>query len=157
MTERQPLKVPLTPGAYLKHRRTAAGLSVHDVAARLGTEPRLAQHVRVDWLRLIEADAHDANFATIVALRTIYDFDLGVLERLALIQSGSDLPEPELCRFCARINDPFGSGWQHDVWWPEADLCSSCADPEQFPAIDRGLRLRELLDFSLPAHPDAAA
>lgn len=76
----------LTPGAYLKETRLAAQLSIADVAARLATEPRIAEHLRVEWLELIEADQMPAAFNTLVALRAIVPFDFAQLERLALLQ-----------------------------------------------------------------------
>jgi hypothetical protein len=78
--------VPLTPGAYLKRQRLEAGLTIADVAARLATEPRIAEHARIEWLELIEADAMPLLFTTVIALRTAYPFDLAQLERLALLR-----------------------------------------------------------------------
>lgn len=118
-----------TPGAYLKHRRTAAGLSVRDVARRLATEPRLAEHVRAELLELIEADAAPMSFYTVVALRAAYPFDLQVLDRLAAIALGMDVDPPRLCRICACSDHdgcaPAESG-RSCSWWDE-DLCTGCA------------------------------
>lgn len=117
---------PLTPGAYLKHRRQAARLAIDDLAAALATEPRIAQHVRADWIVQIEADVMPASFATIVALRCAFAFDLHVLERLALINGGADLEAPRLCRICACSDDDSCSVGVWPCSWATKDLCSSC-------------------------------
>lgn len=74
--------MPLTPGAYLKRQRLAAGLTIADVAARLATEPRWAEHARAEWLELIEADATPLLFGTVVALSTVFAIDVVELVRL---------------------------------------------------------------------------
>ncbi|PXA98101.1 transcriptional regulator, partial [Nostoc sp. 3335mG] len=88
------------PGAYLKARRTAARLSVADVAGVLATDPRIAWHERATWISRIEADIAPASWTTIVALRQLFAFDLDVLERLSLIHVGHTLPAPLLCEIC---------------------------------------------------------
>ncbi|CAN5370590.1 hypothetical protein BH10PSE14_BH10PSE14_04620 [soil metagenome] len=122
-----------TPGAWLKLRRQAARLSIADVAAMTATEPRVAEHVRAGWLDLIEADAMPASFATIVALRHAYPFDLHVLEQLVAISLGAPLPAPRLCRICGcSEHDPCevaGAG----CWWVRGDVCSACS-PDTAPA-----------------------
>jgi hypothetical protein len=127
--------VTLTPGAYLKHRRTAAGLSVADVAGRLASEPRTAEHARAHWLELVEADVQPLGLSTVVALQGVFAFDLSVLLALEELAQGR-LPrrgEPALCRICA-------CSW-HDACatpgggcsWVERDLCSACATPAPSP------------------------
>lgn len=130
---RAPLGLPLTPGRYLRNRRSAALLGIDDVAEKLATEPRLAEHARAEWLELIEADVTPATFNTIVALRRAFPFDLQVLAQLAAIQHGADVPAPQLCRICACsfmdpcLATPFGS-----CSWAEEDLCTAC---DSRPAI----------------------
>lgn len=113
----------LTPGAYLKCRRTACGKSVPDVACAIETDPSVSEADRVEWLRSIEADVAPARWSTIVALRRLVRFDLLVLERLSLIHAGVDLPEPRICRICAVGNALIDLPWE----WAEADLCIACA------------------------------
>lgn len=113
----------LTPGAYLKHRRQAALLSASDVAARIQTEPRTAEHARAEWIELIEADAIPATFATIVALRSVYHFDLEVLAALEAIAQGHAAQPPQLCRFCACSEE---DACNPPCWWAAEDLCSGC-------------------------------
>ncbi|MDQ2763598.1 MAG: XRE family transcriptional regulator [Pseudomonadota bacterium] len=117
----------LTPGAYLKLRRCAACMSVADVAMRLSTGPRIAEHVRANQLELIEADIQPATFSTIIVLRHVFSFNLEILAILAEIHLGSKRYGPQLCRICAC------SEWdacRHSTGtcsWVAPDLCSSCA------------------------------
>lgn len=120
----------ITPGAYLKRCRQRAGLSIADVAARVATEPQTPEHLRGEWLELIEADATPATFTTIVGLRLIYRFDLTVLAQLEAIAQGVDLPAPILCRICACSEDcACVDALGQRCSWAEPDLCSACATP----------------------------
>ncbi len=116
----------MTPGAYLKHRRTAHGLGIHDVAAALATEPRLAEHVRAEWLEKIEADIVPMSFDTIVALRRAFAFDLDILAQLAAIAMHAPVEPPRLCRICACSEADACLGHQGPCTWVEQDLCSTC-------------------------------
>lgn len=117
----------LTPGAYLKCRRTACGKSHQDVVDVIETDPAMSQAERVEWLKIIEADMVAVRWSTIVALRQQFPFDLAVLERLSLIQDGTDLPMPRLCRICAS-GDTGPLGMAVPSWgWAGPDLCISCA------------------------------
>ncbi|WP_416366480.1 helix-turn-helix domain-containing protein [Sphingomonas aurantiaca] len=80
----------LTPGQYLRTRREAAGLSIADVAERIATVPRWAQHLRRGWLAQIESDQMPASFNTIVVLHQVMQFDLAVL--VALTAEGVEAP-----------------------------------------------------------------
>lgn len=117
-----------TPGSYLKHRRQAAQLSIVDVAHRIGTEPRTAEHSRGEWLELIEADAAPMTLTTIVALSQVFSFDIHVLWTLERIAQGEMVPVPQICRICA-CTDYDGCRSVHGVTcsWVEDDLCSACA------------------------------
>ncbi len=117
----------LTPGSYLKHRRQAAQLSIVDVAHRIGTEPRTAEHSRGEWLELIEADAAPMTLTTIVALSHVFSFDVRVLWALEQIVQGG-VVVPRLCRICAcSEEDACLSGQGIACCWVEDDLCSACA------------------------------
>ncbi|RZF64502.1 XRE family transcriptional regulator [Sphingomonas populi] len=122
---------PPTPGAYLKMRRCAARLSVADVAARIATVPRLAEHARVELIELIEADAAPASFATVVVFNNVYPFDIEVLAALQRIKLGADFAPPHLCRICAcSDHDPCFRGTVFGpCFWVEDGLCSACATP----------------------------
>jgi hypothetical protein len=117
----------ITPGQYLKLRRCAAGLSVADVAARIGTQPRLAEHARVELIELIEADAAPARFDTIMVLGNVFPFDYGILGKLVNISLGADWPAPRICRICGCSDqDPCVMyGRFHCAWFSE-DLCTRC-------------------------------
>lgn len=132
MPEPAPLpNTPPAPGAYLQRRRHAAGLSIADVAARLGTEPRTVEHARCQTIQMIEAGVQPATFGSIVALRRVFAFDLAILERLEAIAQGNPLAPPRLCRICScsdndpcAVTGPCGLG---ACWWVAPDLCSACA------------------------------
>jgi len=118
---------PPTPGTYLKMRRCAAGLSVADVAAKIATSPRLAEHVRVELIEMIEADEAPATFSTIVVLNNVFSFDLDVLATLARISFGADLPAPEICRVCGCSEyDPCHLDGRFACSWHNRDLCTRC-------------------------------
>ncbi len=74
--------LPFTPGQFLTHARIEAGLSIDDVAARISTTPPLAEHVRREWLEMIEADLAPVSSSTIVSLRNVFAFSRPTLERL---------------------------------------------------------------------------
>lgn len=129
----------ITPAAYLRRRREAAGLSLDDVAARLTTEPRMAEHVRKSWLELIERGDMPATFSTIVVLRWAYPFDLSVLERLAAIDLAADLPPPRLCRVCACSEADRCVTDAGTCAWVDFELCSLCffAEPARAATLRR--------------------
>lgn len=124
----------LTPGAYLRHRRQAAMLSIGDVAGLIQTFPRWSELDRIDWLGRIEADVEQPTLRTIVALRSCFSFDLDVLSDLVRIAHGAPVDAPRLCRICAcserdACADP-NATHGHGCSWIEADLCSACWTPE---------------------------
>jgi transcriptional regulator with XRE-family HTH domain len=112
----------LTPGQYLRKRREASGLSIDDVAERIATVPRWAQHPRRGWLEQIESDQMPASFNTIVVLHQVIQFDLGVL--VALSVEGRD--EPRLCVVCACTETDPCVGHSGPCSWVDVDLCSAC-------------------------------
>ncbi|WP_052507961.1 helix-turn-helix domain-containing protein [Sphingomonas hengshuiensis] len=116
----------MTPGTYLRKRRTAAGLSIEDVAALLPTEPHVDLRARVEWLRGIEEGAYPAMTPnTVLAMREAFPFDPDIVCWLFALQNSPDLPAPRLCRICACSEEdacvPVCS-------WVAPDLCSSCSD-----------------------------
>ena len=112
----------MTPGLYLRTRREAAGLSIDDVAERIETVPRWAQHLRRGWLEQIESDEMPAIFNTIVVLSQVVQFDLGVL--VALSVEGHDAPR--LCCVCACSEADPCVGHSGPCTWVDVDLCSAC-------------------------------
>ncbi|WP_294292626.1 helix-turn-helix transcriptional regulator [uncultured Sphingomonas sp.] len=132
----------LLPGAYLAMRRKAAGLTIADVADRIGTDPRLGEIDRRELIEQIEADPRGATIHTLTALRRAYPFSVDVLSQLARLADGEPFPPPRLCRVCGcseldACSDRSGYG----CWWVERDFCSSCA-----AADDRAAGAEDLQD-----------
>lgn len=125
----------MTPGTYLRKRREAARLSIADVAAKISTIPRMAEHIRMDWLELIESDQMPATFYTIVALHQIVPFSIDAL--VALSVEGREAPQ--LCRICGCSDlDPcqVGSAGFTCSWVPnDSTLCTTCVDAAEIDAL----------------------
>lgn len=120
----------LTPGQYLRTRREAAGLSIADVAERIATVPRWAQHLRRGWLAQIESDQMPASFNTIVVLHQVMQFDLGVLVAL----SAEGVEAPRLCVVCGCSEADPCVGHAGPCSWISKDRCSAC--PGSAPRSD---------------------
>lgn len=120
----------LTPGAYLRHRREAALLSIGDVADMFHTQPRWSELDRIDWLQRIEADVEQPTLRTLVALEKCFSFDLEVLFDLAQIAHGVPVDAPRLCRICACSERDACVVGGKGCSWADQDLCSACATPE---------------------------
>lgn len=118
----------MTPGEYLARRRAAAGLTIADVAQRIGTEPRIAERDRAELIARIEDDTVSPTIITLSALRRVYPFDVAVLARLAAPPAEASGPAPRLCRACAcsELDACVGRDGT-GCWWAEADLCIACA------------------------------
>lgn len=127
----------MTPGAYLRKRREAAGLSLDQVAGQLAALPWAlvrpsAQEIASLAARLAVAEADQDNLTVPQAelLRNAFRFDIYVYQTLLWARYGDrNTPLPQLCRHCAcSWCDPclhHGSPCQ----WVARDLCSACADP----------------------------
>ena len=132
---------PIAPGTYLRTRRAAAGLSLHDVAARISTDPRLAETDRIAWLRMIENGDAPVTADVARALGRAFAFDpvvLGDLIDIAL--TGAQAPPPRLCRLCAcSENDPcWDAAAQSACAWAATDLCTACAALAPAPNQENG-------------------
>lgn len=119
--------VTLTPGEYIAKRRQAAGLSVNDVAARIGTEPRVSEIDRAEWIGGIEDGTVSPTVTQLATLRRIFPFDEQVLARLAAIADGRTVAEPRVCSICACSRLDACRHTDHPCHWVAADLCSACA------------------------------
>lgn len=119
------MTAPLAPGEYLRRRREAAGLTIADVAARIGTTPRLGELDRRQLIASVEASAGDATIHTLAALRAVYRFSVDVVAQLAAIADGEPLPAPRLCTACACSEHDFNQYHGAPGWW-EGDLCNRC-------------------------------
>lgn len=72
-----------TPGVYLRQQREAAGLSVEDLALRLGTNPELDLVRRIDWIRQIESGVALISVSNAAAYLRAVRLDLKVLGHAA--------------------------------------------------------------------------
>lgn len=135
MSDDQTQLTPPTPGAYLKVRRLVKGLCLADVAARLGTDPPIAELDRIEWLKLIEADATPPSFSTIVALNTVIDFNMGTLIALDMVAQGilsSDMA-PQICALCGSRPQDIKPEF---MTWTGPHSCPACttfAPPRELP------------------------
>ena len=121
----------MSPGAYLRKRREAAGLTLADVAARVVTEPRMPEHERAEWLRLLETDAMPPSARTIAVLRQVEGlrFSGEVLDRLIdLDYFDAKLPAPPICPLCGcSWFDPcHGDQGAPEHRWIPGQPCQSC-------------------------------
>lgn len=128
------LTVP-TPGAYLKARRLVSGKCLAEVAARLRTDPPVAELDRVEWLRLIESDAMPASFSTIVALSTVFEFRMDVLIGLDMVAQGilaADMA-PKICALCGSRPEDVRPEF---LTWTGPHSCPACTTfaPPREPA-----------------------
>lgn len=117
----------MTPGRYLQLRRTAAGLTVDEVAARIGTDPQVAGQSRVEMLRAIEADEQPLTADVLEALRPVFVFDAIILVALCTIATGRNVDLPAICRHCGC------SEWDACILpggracsWSTVDCCTGC-------------------------------
>lgn len=127
------LGAPVTPAAYLKLRRRAAGLSVAQLAARIAPEVERSAEA-VDLLYVLETPGCRARHrATIETIATVLPMDPDVYFQLA------DEPaerHPHVCRGCGcSAFDPC-CGSRGVCGWTDTGLCSRCDGP----AIDTGRR-----------------
>jgi hypothetical protein len=112
----------MTPAHYLRLRRTAAGLSVAQVAERL--MPRADfRHMTAAFLRVIETDGCTAkNREHIERLATVYPFDPDVYFQLT---TGD---EPRICSGCGcSAFDPC-HGTEGVCSWTMLDACGRCTN-----------------------------
>jgi len=132
----------MSPGTYIAKRRTAAGLSIGEVAAALARFPGERQRLLV-LLGELERDSIHVTRSMLDRLRRCFRFDVLVAEQLLDLHLSGDaaevLPHPQLCRACAcSWHDPCETD-DGPCAWAERDLCTSCAEdpdgePEETPA-----------------------
>lgn len=114
----------LTPGAYMRLRREAAGLTLRE-AALLYAHTRAGAGVAEMTLRDAEADVVLLGEPSLRRLQGAFHFDA----YLYLALAGGDLPIPSICRSC-------GCTWAHACFSPvygpcawanaEQTLCTAC-------------------------------
>lgn len=131
---------PISPGTYLRLRRTAAGLTIEDVAAQFHTIPRLAEIDRVAWITRVEEDVAAIDGGLIDTLVATFPFSISVLYRLSDLRSYGHgfAPAPHLCATCAcsisdRCIDPAEG---ERCTWSDPALCTRCAAAPQKETAD---------------------
>ncbi len=85
-----PIDIPtITPGAYVRIRREALGLSLEDLALMLMTVPGVSAHRRVQWLAMIESGAEEISVCVALALHDTIALDLRMLAYWMAIAEGA--------------------------------------------------------------------
>lgn len=115
---------PLTPAAYLRLRREAAGMSVRQVAGMLA---RKADDVApaLDLIYVLETPGNVARRAeTLERLRAVFAFDPDVYRQLAGEPADR---HPQVCRGCGCSHwDPCGDDRHGACAWSTPGTCSRC-------------------------------
>lgn len=115
----------MTPAAYLRLRRAAAGLSHEDAAAALA--PRIADRsLAATLLRLWETDGVIGEAEDIARLSHVYPLDIFVYRQLC--EEPADR-HPRICTGCGcSANDACVRNLSANCHWIADDLCSACAE-----------------------------
>jgi len=133
----------VTPGTYLRTRRTDAGVTLRQLALLTSADPAVHLDRREEWLREVEADQRVLTADAVDQLRLAFPFDPDVLFVLVAIHAGAPLRPPELCRLCAcSAYDVCAGGCA----WSAADvsICTRCAARMAGAAAAPPLPAREL-------------
>lgn len=121
----------MSPGTYLQKRRVAAGLSIIDVAMKVGTSPRLGEIDKVAWIGRVEADVAALSPDVIAALADAFPISLGLLQQLIDLRSFGPrtVDLPRLCATCAcsEFDACLDQGTGETCAWASKDRCTSCA------------------------------
>lgn len=78
----------ITPGTFVRLRRTALGLTLEHVAMMLETTPGVSTQRRAEWLRAIEQDVLPISLPTAWALHDVIGLDLRGLSYWMAIAEG---------------------------------------------------------------------
>lgn len=120
--------LPLSPGAYLRLRRRASGLTRLQLAQRIYCYPHLSEHARASWIELVERDIMPATWSTIAAISAHISIDLDLLQALDAAHLGSGVDLPKHCSGCGitprQVIPPH-------IAWQQEDRCPICVT---FPA-----------------------
>jgi hypothetical protein len=118
----------MSPGAYLRRRRLAAGLELVDIALVTTASP-IDAYGRGEWLRLIEEDRTPITADVVETLLFAFPLDRHSLNKLILIHAGARIDPPRLCAGCAcSAFDPCrGTDGSSCAWVGDTDLCTTCA------------------------------
>lgn len=106
----------MTPGAYIRLRRQAAGLTPLEVEAELGEDvTRLSVA-----LEFLEADRIKATYGDARLLGRVFPISAAIVSELGCGTS------PAICRSCGCSEfDPCDEGGRGCAW-AQPDLCTSC-------------------------------
>ncbi|HEX8224492.1 MAG TPA: hypothetical protein VF605_11810 [Allosphingosinicella sp.] len=106
----------MTPGAYIRLRREAAGLTAAGVEAELGDSVTQLGAA----LEFLEADRVKATYADARLLGRVFPISPAIVSELGCGTS------PAICRGCGCSEfDPCDEGGRACAW-AEPDLCTSC-------------------------------
>lgn len=122
----------MSPGIYLAKRRTAARLSIEDVAGAVSADPALHAHDREDWLKRIESGVAKVTIDVADALRPVFPFNIRILMRLIDLDGRADsgIEAPRLCHVCAcSEHDACVGPDNRGCSWAGPDICSACRSP----------------------------
>lgn len=122
------LLAPFTPASYLRLRRSAAKLSVDQVAERLTSKDRDQAEIRA-LVRLLETPGVVArHVATLDLLREAFPFDPDVYRQLAAEPA---VRHPRICRGCGCSQwDPCEHAQHGPCAWAGTEICTRCTDGE---------------------------
>lgn len=116
---------PLTPAAYLRLRRHAAGLSVEDVARVIAPRERDRAEAAA-LVRTLETDGCRARHTrTLRELRRAFRFDANVYRQLCEEPANR---HPRICRDCGCSHYDPCEDFEHGgaCGWAEPERCTSC-------------------------------
>ncbi|TMJ19003.1 MAG: hypothetical protein E6G92_04105 [Alphaproteobacteria bacterium] len=136
MTDTTPLPPAMTPGRYMRLRRSARGLSIDALATMLGSTPRETAGFRNEIHMLECGDPSPDDYRPLVdRMAGLFRFDATIYSLLVdrSHDPESELPLPAICRVC-------GCTWcdpcDPPCSWAEIDLCTACVGKS--PANDHG-------------------
>jgi len=118
-----PSTAPVTPAAYLRLRREAAGLSVRTVAGMLARNANDVAHA-LDLINALETPGNTARRPeTLENLRDVFPFDPDVYRQLATAAADQ---HPRICRGCGCSQwDPCGNSHNACAWATDK-ACTVC-------------------------------
>jgi hypothetical protein len=129
----------MSPGTYIMKRREAAGLSLDDVAARVGGDAAARADLRANLRRFEAGDPGEYSGLIYQQLPGVFPFDRRVLAALVIAASNPAKVLPPICRVCACSDfDPCVDRTGPCGWTPpvpgKQPLCTACPADEPDPS-----------------------
>ncbi len=117
----------IAPGAYLRLRREAAGLTLEEVSLVTETVPSVCARVRTEWIAAIEQGIAPVSIDVALALQIAFPFDFDVLVKLCAFQARLIDRAPRVCEVCG-CSEQDACVEQHGgpCGWAEPARCSAC-------------------------------